>query len=269
MTTARIEKVFRDNRAAGRTTLVAYLTVGYRDVEESYQAARAALEAGADVLELGVPFSDPSADGPVIAAASYEAIETGGGSLRAALSVAERLRQTSEAPFVLFSYYNPVVAFGEAELVAAVKKVDADGLLLVDLPPEEGRELRAAAREASISIIPLVAPTTDIEREQTVLRDASGFVYYVSVTGVTGSGAAPLEAAGKHAVELEERFGVPVVVGFGIDSVEKARLAARSGASGVVVGTALVRALGGAPPGQGARAVGELVRALREGLDAK
>lgn len=266
MTSVRIAQTFRELKQSGKTALVAYVTIGYPSVDESYEAAKAALDAGADLLELGVPFSDPTADGPVIAKASFESIERGG-SLRAALQVAKKLREHSNAPFVLFSYYNPLVAFGEEKLPHAAAEAGVDGLLIVDLPPEEGKELRDAARDAELSVIPLIAPTTGQEREAGIVQNASGFVYYVSVTGVTGSGEAPLEAAGKHAAELERQFGLPVVVGFGIDSPEKARLAAQGGAAGVVVGTALIRALKDAAPGTGPSAVGALVSSLRAGLD--
>jgi len=267
VTLERIERTFAANRERGRTSLIAYLTVGFRNLEESYDAARAALEAGADLLELGVPFSDPSADGPVIAKASYEAIGQGG-SLRSALELAKRLRATSDAPLILFSYYNPIVSFGDVELVDAALEAGADGILVVDLPPDEGAELRRVAAERKLSIVPLIAPTSGADREQAILERASGFVYYVSVAGVTGSGVAPLETAGRHAAELSRRFGLPVAVGFGIDSAEKARLAASAGADGVVVGTALIRAIGGAEQGQGASRVRELVGEIRRGLDA-
>lgn len=267
MTTARIAETFRRNREAKRPTLVAYLTVGFRNAEESYEAAKAALESGADVLELGVPFSDPAADGPVIAKASYEAIEQGG-SLRAALELARRLRAFSDAPLILFSYYNPIVSFGDVELPRALAEAGIDGILIVDLPPDEGKELREEARRHEISVIPLIAPTSGEEREASILKEATGFAYYVSVTGVTGSGVAPLEAAGQHARELQAKYGLPVVVGFGIDSAEKARLVARTGAEGVVVGTALVRAIGAAEPGRGGPLVGALVRELRQAIEA-
>jgi tryptophan synthase alpha chain len=267
MTIERIDRSFAQARQNGRTSLVAYITIGFRDVEESYQAARAALAAGADMLELGVPFSDPSADGPVIAKASYEAITTGG-SLKSAIEVARRLRAESDAPLVLFTYYNPIVSFGDVELIQAAAQAGVDALLIVDLPPDEGAELRRAAREHQLAVVPLIAPTSGPEREQSILEEAAGFAYYVSVAGVTGTGAAPLEKAGAHAGDLSTRFGLPVVVGFGIDSAEKARRAADAGAPGVVVGTALIRALGAAPAGQGPVQVGELVRSIRLGLDA-
>jgi tryptophan synthase alpha chain len=266
MTVERIDRTFEKLAAEGRTALVAYFTVGYPTVEDSYQGALTALESGADLLELGVPFSDPTADGPVIAKAMYEAIGTGG-SLRAALEVARRLREKSDKPIVLFTYYNPIVAFGDAKLPAAARDVGIDGLLVVDLPPEEGAELRAAATAEGLALVPLVAPTSGPEREERILPNARGFVYYVSVTGVTGSGVAPLAEAGREAKALQERSGLPVAVGFGIDGPEKARLAADQGARGVVVGTAIVRAMGAAEPAARVAGVKKLVEELRSGLD--
>lgn len=269
MTLDRIESSFRELAAEGKTALIAYLTVGYPNVDESFECALAALEAGADLLELGVPFSDPTADGPVIAAAMYEAIGQGG-SLRAALEVARRLRERTEKPLVLFSYYNPLLTFGEEELPAAAAASGVDGLLVVDLPPEEGASLRAAAVRSELALVPLIAPTSGREREELILRGARGFVYYVSVTGVTGFGAAPLEEAGREAQALQELSGLPVVVGFGIDGPDKARRVAEQGARGVVVGTAIVRAIGDQQD-RAARtnAVRDLVGSLRAGLDER
>ncbi|NLE87328.1 MAG: tryptophan synthase subunit alpha [Myxococcales bacterium] len=268
MTIERIDTCFSKLAAEGKTALIAYLTIGYPSIEESFECALAALEAGADVLELGVPFSDPTADGPVIAAAMYDAIR-GGGNLRAALEVARRLRERSDKPMVLFTYYNPVLAFGEEELVAAATAAGLDGILVVDLPPEEGRGFRDAAARAQLAIVPLAAPTTGADREPRILEGARGFVYYVSVTGVTGTGEAPLAEAGRQARALQDRSGLPVVVGFGIDGPTKAREVAAQGARGVVVGTALVRAIGAAAPGERARSVADLIAALRAGLDRR
>lgn len=268
MTAARLERSLSELAARRRTALVAYLTIGDPSVEDSLACARAALDAGADALELGVPFSDPTADGPVIAAAAHRAIRAGG-SLRAALRVAEALRRDTEAPLVLFTYLNPVVAFGERELPAAAVRAGVDAALIVDLPPEEGAPLREAARAAELAVVPLIAPTTGEERMRSILAGARGFAYYVSVTGVTGAGAAPLADASRAAAALQARSGVPVVVGFGVDSPEKARLAASAGAAGVVVGTALVRRIAeGATTDARCAAVAELIGALRRGLDA-
>jgi tryptophan synthase alpha chain len=269
MSENRIDTRFRALGSEQRTALVVYLVIGEPNVEESLECARAALAAGADMLELGVPFSDPTADGPVIAAAAYRAIQHGG-SLPAALEVARRLRETSEAPLVLFSYVNPVLAFGETRLPDAARTAGVDGLLLVDLPPEEGAELRAGAARAGLSVVPLVAPTTGREREPRVLAHASGFIYYVSVTGVTGSSEAPLAQAGRDAAALQARASLPVVVGFGIRTPEQAREVAATGVRGVVIGTEVVRVIA-AEKDRAARtkAVAELVGKFRRGLDAR
>lgn len=269
MTDHRLEACFATLAAEKRAALVAYLVIGEPNVEESLECARAALDAGADILELGVPFSDPTADGPTIAAAQFRAIHHGG-HLPAALRVAAELRRHGEQPLVLFSYMNPVVAFGEARLPRAAREAGIDGLLIVDLPPEEGAELRANAAREGVSMIELVAPTTDREREALVLGGASGFIYYVSVAGVTGSREAPLSAAAREAAALQSRAGLPVVVGFGIRTPEQAREVAAAGVSGVVVGTAIVHAIAeGGDRAARLHAVRELVGSLRRGLDAR
>lgn len=266
MTVQRIEACFARLGEAKRPALIAYLTVGDPSVQDSRACALAALEAGADMLEIGVPFSDPTADGPVIAAASYRAIHSGG-SLRAALEVARAVREESEAPLVLFTYYNPIVAFGEEQLPRAASEAGVDALLVVDLPPEEGATLRGAAKSEGLGFIPLLAPTSDAEREAKAFATASGFVYYVSLTGVTGAAGVPMEEAAQRANSLRERARLPVVVGFGIDSGEKARVAAQRGVSGIVVGTAIVKAIAGAADTAGrVAAVKRLVGELRGGL---
>jgi tryptophan synthase alpha chain len=264
----RIDRTFQALAASKKTALVVYLTVGEPSVADTLACARAALEAGADALELGVPFSDPTADGPVIAAASYRAIRHGG-SLRAALTCAREIRSQSDAPLVLFTYYNPIVAFGETALPPAAAEAGADALLVVDLPPDEGLALRNAAEQSGIAIVPLVAPTTGREREPAILERARGFIYYVSVTGVTGTKSAPLADAGREAAALRKRAGLPVVVGFGVRTGDDARALARAGVDGVVVGTEVVRVIGEAASTEArATAVRELVSALRFGLDS-
>lgn len=266
MTAAHLQQRLAELAARGRTALVIYLTVGDPSPEVSLACARAAIAAGADVLELGVPFSDPTADGPVIAAASHRAIARGG-SLTRALEVAKALRAESDVPLVLFSYFNPILAFGEERLPLAAIDAGVDACLVVDLPPEEGAALRSAAQRADLAIIPLVAPTTSAAREGDVVRGARGFVYMVSVAGVTGSAEAPLESAARRARALRERSGLPVVVGFGIDSAAKAAGVAAIGVDGVVVGTAIVRAIAEAPSDdESVRRVGALVAELSSAL---
>ena len=258
--------------AEGKKALVAYLCMGDPSTSESVDLAVACAEAGADVLELGVPFSDPSADGPAIARASERALAAGGG-LEAALEAARAIRARTAAPLVLFGYYNPIFVFGEARLAAAAKDAGVDALLVVDLPVDEAAPLRAVCKERGLSLVPLLAPTSDDGRVALMRAAATacpaGFAYYVSLTGVTGSAAAPVAEAGARARELRAQLGVPVVVGFGIDSPEKARAAATAGADGVVVGSAIVRLIAeGRDEGARARAVTELVRGLRAAIDS-
>lgn len=264
----RIEETFARLAAAKRKALVAYLCVGDPSVEESIDLAIACVEAGADILELGVPFSDPTADGPAIARASQRAIARGGG-LSATLRAAKAVRARTEAPIVLFGYYNPLFIRGDARAIADAAEAEVDALLVVDLPPEEGAELRAAAASKGLSIIPLLAPTSSPARVEAAKRATppASFVYYVSVTGVTGSLAAPLARASEEAAAVRRAVGTPVVVGFGIDSPEKARDAATH-ADGVVVGTALVRAIEAGTTREARMTdATALVRSLRLALD--
>jgi tryptophan synthase alpha chain len=263
----RLDRIFAKDRKA----LVAYLCVGDPSVEESVDLARACLRAGADVLELGVPFSDPTADGPVIARASQRAISAGGG-LAATLKAARAIRADApDAGIVLFGYYNPIFVRGEARAAGEAADAGVDALLVVDLPLEDGATLRGAAAARGVGTVPLLAPTSRADRV-TATRDVAAqgavpFVYYVSVTGVTGTSALQAADAGSRAAELKAQVGRPVVVGFGIDSRAKARDAARK-ADGVVVGTALVRAIEQGPtPAERRRAAETLMRELRAGTD--
>jgi tryptophan synthase alpha chain len=254
-----------------RKVLVAYLCVGDPDVDESIDLARACVRAGADIIELGVPFSDPTADGPAIARASQRAISAGGG-LAATLRTARALRAAEpDVGIVLFGYYNPLFVRGEARAAKEAGEAGVDALLVVDLPIEESATLREAARAQGVGFVPLLAPTSRADRVAAVRAAAEQspipFVYYVSVTGVTGTGAADANEAGARAAELRSQVRLPVVVGFGIDSREKARAAALR-ADGAVVGTALVRAIEEKTTAEGRRqAVERLVRELRAGID--
>jgi tryptophan synthase alpha chain len=180
------------------------------------------------------------------------------------------VRKESSIPIILFTYYNPLVAFGDERAADEAARVGADGFLVVDLPPEEGAALRARAKKNQLAIIPLVAPTTGLDREPHVLKGASGFVYYVSVTGVTGTGAAPLTEAAERAEGIRARAKLPVVIGFGIRTPADAERAASHGADGVVVGSEIVRTIAAAST-RDARvaAVEKLVGALRTGLDSR
>ena len=263
----RLGRIF----TTGRKVLVSYLCVGDPSVEESVDLARACLRAGADVLELGVPFSDPTADGPVIARASQRAIAAGGG-LTATLKAARAIRaEAPDAGIVLFGYYNPIFVRGEERAAGEAADAGIDALLVVDLPLEDGSALRNAAQRRGVGTVPLLAPTSRADRVAATREAAAHgdvpFVYYVSVTGITGTAKLQAADAGARAAELKAQIGRPVVVGFGIDSRAKARDAARA-ADGVVVGTALVRAIEQetTPPAR-RRAAQALVRELRAGAD--
>ena len=263
---SRLAATFARAATEKRKVLVAYLCMGDPSEEES--VALACVEAGADILELGSPFSDPTADGPAIARASQRAIAKGGG-LASTLRAAKAIRAKTAAPLVLFGYYNPLFVRGDVRAIDDAADAGIDALLIVDLPLEEGGELRARAAERGVAVVPLVAPTSAAARASQIhaVRERSGFVYYVSVAGVTGAAAAPLRDASRQAALLREATGLPVVVGFGVDSPEKAREAAME-VDGVVVGTAIVRQIeDGTTKADRMTRVTNLIRSLRSGLD--
>lgn len=264
----RIEDAFARRTAEEKKALVAYLCVGDPDGDTSIELALACAEEGADILELGCPFSDPSADGVAIARASQRSLERGGG-LDETLRVARAVRDRSDVPIVLFGYYNPLFVRGEEEASRVVAAAGVDALLVVDLPIEESMPLRNAAKERGLGLVPLVAPTTTAPRVARMGTVAEiypvPFVYYVSVTGVTGgaSGLALLAAAGEAAGRVREATKRPTVVGFGIDSAERASVAAKH-ADGVVVGSEIVRRIErGTTNAERIASVRELVRDLR------
>jgi tryptophan synthase alpha chain len=247
----RLERIFESKRSSGgdasrasrEKVLVAYLCVGDPSVEESVDLAVTAAEAGADILELGVPFSDPTADGATIARASERALARGGG-LRATLAACKAVRARSSVPIVLFGYYNPIFVRGVERVVGEAKDAGVDGLLVVDLPVDASGPLRRVADASGLCVVPLLAPTSSAARVDAVRTAGesgrSGFLYYVSLTGVTGAASTSLEEASRAAEKLGVATGLPTVVGFGIDTPEKARQASLY-ADGVVVGTAIVR----------------------------
>lgn len=271
---ARIDAAFAGARERKTPLLIAYLCVGDPTLEASFEIARALIEAGADILELGAPFSDPTADGPTIARASQRAIAAGG-SMRATIRIGARLRDVSTTPLVLFGYVNPIIVAGEQATIELAATAGIDALLVVDLPAEEGSELRQAARAKGIDVIPLLTPTSSSSRVEAARAGASGFVYYVSTTGVTGAvaGGDPFDAAASSATRLRASLSLPVVVGFGIDDAGKARRAAGldradGGADGVVVGSAIVRAIEDARGNvkEACERAASVVRAIRQGL---
>jgi tryptophan synthase alpha chain len=240
----RIDRRFADLKAQGRAALVTFLTAGDPDLDTSLAILQALPAAGADVVELGMPFTDPMADGPAIQMSSQRALKAGQ-TLRKTLDMARAFRQADDAtPLVLMGYYNPIYIYGVDRFLRDAKSAGVDGLIVVDLPPEEDEELCLPALKAGVNFIRLATPTTDDKRLPAVLANTSGFVYYVSITGITGA-ATPDPAKVAAAVgRIKRHTSLPVAVGFGVRSAEQAAVIA-SCADGVVVGSALVNALKG------------------------
>ncbi len=261
--TTRIDRRFAALKEEGRAGLVAFLMAGDPDPDTSLSIISALPQAGADVIELGMPFTDPMADGPAIQAAGLRALK-GGQTLQKTLDLVRRFRARDEAtPIVLMGYFNPIYVYGVERFLAEAKACGVDGLIVVDLPPEEDSELCLPALKAGLNFIRLATPTTDDARLPKVLTNASGFVYYVSIAGVTGSAAPdPLQVAAAVA-RIKRRTPLPVGVGFGVRTPEHARAIAAGGADAVVVGSALIEALKGSLDADG-RASERTVGAVRE-----
>jgi len=240
MTETRIARRFAALAAEGRAGLVTYIVAGDPDAATSLALLRGLPRAGADLIELGMPFSDPMADGPAIQAAGLRALKAGM-TLRKTLDLVRRFRAEDEAtPIVLMGYYNPIYRYGVAPFLADAKSSGVDGLIVVDLPPEEDAELCHPALAADIDFIRLTAPTTDEARLPVVLARASGFVYYVSITGITGTKSANAADVDAAVARLRRHTSLPVAVGFGIKTPDQAAAVARF-ADAAVVGTALVQ----------------------------
>ena len=266
----RIVERFRELGGRGEVGLVVYLTCGDPTLEESTQLVLEAARGGADVIELGVPFSDPSADGPVIQAAMERALSTGGAAketIARTLAVVRAVRAETQVPIVLFGYFNPMLQFGVERLAAEAQAAGVDGLLVVDLPPEESAELDAALSAHALVRIPLLAPTTSPERARAIVGRAGGFAYYVALTGVTGAGHLdPREVEGRARELRPALAGLPLAVGFGIRDGAGARAVAEA-ADAVVVGSALVQAVAQASDAAQRRKVaGEMVRTLKQAI---
>ena len=254
----RLDHAFEEVKRHGRKALIGYLTAGDPDMATCERNVRQALRNGLDILELGVPFSDPTADGPTIQAASQRA-RASGATVRHILDLVARLRGEFSQPIVLFSYANPLFAYGYEKLCADAKASGVDGLLVVDMPFEESGELRPHAERSDLCLIPLVAPTTSRERAKEILNGARGFVYYIMVKGVTGAREKLADDVAEHISDLRRCTDLPIAVGFGVSSGSQAREAAAL-ADAVVVGSALVKA---AEEGRLAALVDELATALR------
>ncbi len=240
--TTRIDRRFAQLKTEGRAALVTFLTAGDPDTETSLALLRAIPAAGADVVELGMPFTDPMADGPAIQMSSQRALKAGQ-TLKKTLAMVRAFRQGDDAtPLVLMGYYNPIYIYGVDRFLRDAKSAGVDGLIVVDLPPEEDEELCLPALKAGMNFIRLATPTTDDKRLPAVLANTSGFVYYVSITGITGAAMADPAKVTAAVARIKRHTKLPVAVGFGVRTAEQAAVIA-AGADGVVVGSALVNAL--------------------------
>ena len=257
----RIDATFARLREQGRKAFVAYVMAGDPDYDTSLAVVKGLPQAGADVIELGLPFTDPMADGPAIQLAAGRALDAGM-TLQKTLDLARAFRETDDAtPIVLMGYYNPIYSMGVDAFLAAAKDADIDGLIVVDLPPEEDDELCIPANAAGLNFIRLATPTTDDRRLPKVLENTSGFVYYVSITGITGAAAASAGVVAPEVARIKRSTDLPICVGFGIRTPDAARDIAAI-ADGAVVGTAIVSELGN---GKSPQDVLAFVRTLADG----
>jgi len=268
---ARIDARFKELAREGRAGLVMFLTAGDPDYETSLAIVKALPKAGADLIELGMPFTDPMADGPAIQASSQRALKAGQ-TLKKTLAMVRAFRESDTAtPIVLMGYYNPIYIYGVERFLADAKAAGVDGLIVVDLPPEEDNELCLPALEAGIAFIRLATPTTDDHRLPAVLANTSGFVYYVSITGITGTAIPDTNRVIAAVARIKRHTKLPVAVGFGVKSATDARVIAAA-SDAVVVGSALVEAVRQSLDREGragaktVKAVTDLVASLAEGV---
>ncbi|MGO8923947.1 MAG: tryptophan synthase subunit alpha [Xanthobacteraceae bacterium] len=271
--TGRIDRRFVALKKEGRVALVTFTMAGDPDYATSLAILKALPQAGADVIELGMPFTDPMADGPAIQAAGLRALKAGQ-TLKKTLTAVRDFRAGDDAtPVVLMGYYNPIYIYGVERFLADAKAAGVDGLIVVDLPPEEDSELCLPAMKAGLNFIRLATPTTDEKRLPTVLTNTSGFVYYVSITGITGAAAPDTGKVAAAVARIKRHTKLPVCVGFGVRTAAHARAIAE-GTDGVVVGSALVEAVrqslgpDAKPTSTTVAAVTDLARALAEGVRA-
>jgi tryptophan synthase alpha chain len=269
--TTRIDARFAELKREGRAALVTFLMAGDPDPATSLEIIKALPKAGAEIIEIGMPFTDPMADGPSIQAAGLRALKAGM-TLKKTLELVRGFRKGNDTtPLVLMGYYNPIYIYGVEKFLADASIAGVDGLIIVDLPPEEDAELCLPALKAGLNFIRLATPTTDDKRLPAVLANTSGFVYYVSITGITGSAAADSRAVGEAVARIKRHTKLPVCVGFGIRTPQAARAIAEN-ANGAVVGTALVDALrdsldtAGQATTKTVAAVADLVTSLAQGV---
>ncbi|MGI9380417.1 MAG: tryptophan synthase subunit alpha [Methyloligellaceae bacterium] len=267
----RIEARFAELKSQGRAGLVTFVTAGDPDLETSFEIVKALPGAGADIIELGMPFSDPMADGPAIQESSQRALRSGQ-TMKKTLQLVRKFREIDQdTPIVLMGYYNPIFIYPVPKFLEEAKAAGVDGLIVVDLPPETDSELCLPAMEKEISFIRLATPTTDEKRLPTVLQNTSGFVYYVSIAGITGTKAPEYSHVRSQVELIKSQTDLPVAVGFGVNSPEQAREIA-SGADAVVVGSRLVNEIKNSLDDAGnagsdtVSRVANLVKGLSEGV---
>jgi len=269
--TTRIDRRFARLKQDGRAALVTFVTAGDPDYATSLAILKAAPAAGADVVELGMPFTDPMADGPAVQASSLRALK-GGQTLRKTLDLVRAFRDgDADTPIVLMGYYNPIYIYGVDRFLTDATAAGVDGLIVVDLPAEEDDELCLPALKAGLNFIRLATPTTDDKRLPAVLTNTSGFVYYVSITGITGMATPEFSRVAQAVARIKRHTDLPIAVGFGVKNAEHARAIAQ-GADGVVVGSALVEAVrtsldaDGKATARTVPAVADLIAVLAEGV---
>jgi tryptophan synthase alpha chain len=257
----RIDDTFARLKAEGKKAFVAYVMAGDPDYDTSLEVVKSLPAAGVDIIELGMPFTDPMADGPTIQLAGQRALE-GGQTLEKTLQIARELRKEDDTtPIVMMGYYNPIYSRGVDRFLADAKEAGIDGLIVVDLPPEEDDELCIPAQKAGLNFIRLATPTTDDKRLPKVLQNTSGFVYYVSITGITGAAEAQAAEVGPEVARIKAQTDLPVIVGFGIRTPDGAEAIA-SVADGCVVGSAIVAEIGS---GKRPQDVATFVKGLADG----
>ncbi len=263
---SRLQNRFAELKAENRAALVTFITAGDPDYTTSLSILKGLPDAGADVIELGMPFTDPMADGPAIQLANIRAL-AGKQGMRQTLQMVREFREGNQStPLVLMGYYNPIFVYGVERFISDAKEAGVDGLIVVDLPPEHNDELCEPAQSAGIDFIRLTTPTTDVARLPTVLNGSSGFVYYVSVAGVTGAGAATMDHVEEAVARLRRHTDLPLCIGFGIRTPEHAAEVAKR-AEGAVVGSALIDKIAEAKsPQQAIDGVLGLCRELAEGV---
>ncbi len=235
----RIDEMFERKRASNAASLIFFLTAGHPDAASTVEAITALEAGGTDLIELGIPFSDPIADGPTIQKSSQAALEAGM-TVEGVLEIVRQVRKASQIPLILFTGFNPVFHYGEARFIAAAAAAGADGVLIPDLPPEEGAEIESACQKHGLKTIFLAAPTTTEERLATICHHSTGFLYYISLRGVTGARAEMPTDLRENVEKIRRSTSLPLAVGFGVSEPHHARQIAEI-ADGVVVGSALVR----------------------------